>query len=58
MLLSTLYICDFSEGAILAVKHTSWQKFVASHKKFAASHKKFAASHKEQISPLMILVLF
>ena len=34
-----------------AVKHTFWQRV-------AASHKEVAAGHEEQMSPLMILVLF
>ena len=38
------YICDFGEGRVHAIKHTFLQKV--------------AASHKEQMSPLMILVLF
>ena len=38
------YICDFSERGIYAIKHTFLQKV--------------AASHEEQMSPLMILVLF
>ena len=36
-------ICDFSDGEG-TVKHTCWQRL--------------AASHEEQMSPLMILVLF
>ena len=38
------YTCDFSKTGIRGVKHTFWQKV--------------AASQEEQMSPLMILVLF
>ena len=43
-------IYDFGEGS-MSIKHTCWWKV-------AASRKIVAVSHKEQISLLMILVLF
>ena len=42
---------DFREEEYVQVKHTLWQKVVA-------SLGQVTASHEEQISPLTILVLF
>lgn len=41
----SVYICDFSEGGIHAIKHIQFLQRVAT-------------SHKEQVSPFMILVFF
>lgn len=46
-----LYICDLGGGGDMCNKHTFWQKVTA-------GHKKVSARQEEQMSPLIILVLF